>query len=164
MINSQFLTMKAFNKLKLPLGKLLDVGCRNEYLRKPLEDLGYEWHGCDIKPQSPNVKKCPMEALTYPDNSFDIIFCCHAFEHTERPSDTLREFKRVVKPEGTIFLSTPCPCTKQILEMDEDHINVLTREQLIRLLDYNGLRNVRIWVEENVNVETSSLITTIKFK
>lgn len=41
------------------------------------------------------------------DDSVDNIFCSDVLEHVTRPWDVIREFYRVLKPEGVIFLTAP---------------------------------------------------------
>lgn len=38
-----------------------------------------------------------MEALTYPDKSFDIVHCVNALDHTHHPDKALKELMRVAK-------------------------------------------------------------------
>lgn len=50
------------------------------------------------------VEKQDMEALTYPDNFFDIVHCVNALDHTPHPLRALSEMYRVTKPGGYIYL------------------------------------------------------------
>lgn len=50
------------------------------------------------------VEKQNMECLTYPDNSFDIVHCCNALDHTSSPLKAIKEMYRVCKPDGYIYL------------------------------------------------------------
>lgn len=79
-----------------------------------------------------------MEALPFPANSFDVVFACHAFEHTERPVDTIREAHRVLRPGGLLLFITPPHGEHHIIKADHDHINVATEIQLKRFLMYVG--------------------------
>lgn len=45
-----------------------------------------------------------MEALTYPDNFFDIIHCVNAIDHTSSPDKALHEMKRTCRVGGYIYL------------------------------------------------------------
>lgn len=48
------------------------------------------------------------DAYPYPDGQFDIVLCCEILEHLARnPSHLMRESHRVLKPGGTLMLSTP---------------------------------------------------------
>ena len=48
------------------------------------------------------------ERFPYPDGSFDLVTWCEVIEHlTENPVHTLAEIHRVLKPGGTLVLSTP---------------------------------------------------------
>jgi len=42
-----------------------------------------------------------------PDKNFDIVLCCHVLEHLDDPLETLRIFKRKLKPGGKLILVVP---------------------------------------------------------
>ncbi|ARU60386.1 hypothetical protein CBW65_04375 [Tumebacillus avium] len=42
-------------------------------------------------------------SVPYPNNSFDYVFSCNAFEHISDLEETLAELKRLLKPNGVIF-------------------------------------------------------------
>lgn len=115
---------------------VLDAGARNLELKEKFEAKGYKYIATDIKPDAEGVLKMDFNKLTFPDEYFDIVFCCHAFEHTETPIRTLKEFWRVLKKGGVLFMATPNPVKKQILEGDWDHLFVLNEWQIERLLKY----------------------------
>lgn len=41
------------------------------------------------------------------DNTFDVIFCTEVLEHTNNPFLVVNELKRILKPGGKIYVSTP---------------------------------------------------------
>jgi len=47
------------------------------------------------------------EYLPFADNSFDLITCSEVIEHVRNPGRALAEMRRVLKPTGTLLLSTP---------------------------------------------------------
>ena len=46
--------------------------------------------------------------LNYPDDEFDRLIAAHVLEHIYRPHLALAEWKRVIKPGGTISVLIPC--------------------------------------------------------
>lgn len=50
---------------------------------------------------------CDMEALPFEDNSFDCVLCYNVIYHAGRAGviKTLAELKRVLKPDGELFLT-----------------------------------------------------------
>ncbi|TNC99665.1 MAG: ubiquinone/menaquinone biosynthesis methylase-like protein [Gallionellaceae bacterium] len=47
------------------------------------------------------------ERLPFPDESFDLVTCTEVIEHLEHYRSTLRDIHRVLKPNGTLVLTTP---------------------------------------------------------
>ncbi len=42
-----------------------------------------------------------------PNNKFDFIFCLEVLEHILNPFHAVKEIKRIIKPNGKIFVSSP---------------------------------------------------------
>jgi ubiquinone/menaquinone biosynthesis C-methylase UbiE len=57
----------------------------------------------NIKPLFP-IEKQNMEALTYADNSFDIVHCVNALDHVENPDKAILEMYRICKSGGWIYM------------------------------------------------------------
>lgn len=150
----------------------LEIGHgQDREIRGVLEEFGLIYHGTDVyngesnkshtKQKGEEYHGYPMEDLGFQDKSFDIVVVVHAFEHTEQPIASLREMKRVLKDGGRLLMVTPYPCKHQILDADEDHVNVLSDMQLLRLLRYvnfklAGSNTQRDWLqkEQDWNVFT----------
>ena len=73
------------------------------------------------------------------------MFVCHSLEHCENPLQALREFRRVLKADGHLFISLPCHCVYHIIESDKDHIFCFTNIQLQRILSYADYNFVDCW-------------------
>jgi ubiquinone/menaquinone biosynthesis C-methylase UbiE len=46
-------------------------------------------------------------SLPFPDDYFDVLISCETIEHLPSPEKALGEFRRVTRPGGTLFLTTP---------------------------------------------------------
>lgn len=100
-------------------GKILDVGSSPFHLLILLSKKGYDVTGIDLNPTKfkkfiddyrLSVKKSNIESqkFPFPNNSFDMVLFNEVFEHLRiNPIFTLGEIYRVLKPRGTLFLTTP---------------------------------------------------------
>ena len=120
------------------------------------------------------IDQLPM----FDDETFDLIYCCHAFEYFDREQavDVLAEWRRVLKPGGTLRLAVPdfealievyrrsgmidrvlgpifgrwpIPGSDEVIY----HRTVYDQASLSHLLEENGFRSVQKWEPETVFVE-----------
>jgi len=88
--------------------KALDVGCREGYQSKLLEERGYKVTSIDIEKK---YEKCRIvdvnKKLPFKDNYFDLIWCSEVIEHLKDPVKSVEEFRRIVKPSGVMIMTTP---------------------------------------------------------
>lgn len=126
---------------------ILDVGCYDDHFKTWFEQKGLYWHGVDTKPACEGVKQADMCNIPCPENFFDILFVCHALEHTTTPYHALKEFLRVLKPGGYVFIATPSVCEKQITLGDPDHYFVLNPMQWRKLMDCAGFVEIEGFVQ-----------------
>lgn len=97
---------------KEPRGKVLDVPTGTGIFADPLRKMGFEVSCCDINPSYFSIQDLKIEiadlnrSLPYPDQFFDYLVSVDGIEHTEYPSNAIREFARVLKKGGKIFLTT----------------------------------------------------------
>ncbi|MES1257335.1 MAG: class I SAM-dependent methyltransferase [Acidobacteriota bacterium] len=91
----------------LPAGaRVLDLGCRSGSFSRDRYP-GVNVVGLDRDPLSVPGVRADAAALPFADGSFDAIIANHSLEHMDRLSEVLREIGRVVKPEGSLFVSVP---------------------------------------------------------
>jgi len=86
-------------------GRVLDVGSWdiNGSARTLFEDCDYV--GSDLMP-GPGVDVVgPGEALTFPDDYFDVVLSCECFEHNPMWQETLANMIRMLKPGGLLLLT-----------------------------------------------------------
>lgn len=72
---------------------------------KNADNFNMMWEEKGIKPLHPITHE-DVEKLSYEDNSFDIVHCRNALDHTRNPFTAIEEFKRVSK-EWVILLHAP---------------------------------------------------------
>jgi SAM-dependent methyltransferase len=96
-----------------PRGKVLDVPCGTGILSDRLRKMGFEVSCCDINPSYFSVADLKLDvgdlnrSLPYGDHSFDYLICLDGIEHTENPFNAVREFQRMLKKGGKLFISLP---------------------------------------------------------
>lgn len=107
--------------------KILDCGCGNGCGLKHFRDIGFNnvvgidirWDWVEIlKKQGFEYFVCDMHDLgVFRDDEFDIIWASHVLEHAYDPEKVLTEWKRVLKPSGTIVMILPYPTL-----VDSEHL------------------------------------------
>lgn len=95
-------------------GRVLEVGASPYFTTLALHMQGRDVVAVDIDPgsapQGIHVVGCDIEReqLPVPDASFDVVVFSEVFEHLRiDPLFTMSELRRVLKPDGTLLLTTP---------------------------------------------------------
>ena len=50
---------------------------------------------------------CPLDDIPLPEGTFDYIICTQVLEHVPYPLAVVKEFHRVLKPSGKLFVTVP---------------------------------------------------------
>ena len=100
------------NNLDATAVNMLDVGCGRGYWLDTIADKfpALELTGVDFFDDVPmkraTYKRGNVEALPFPDKSFDIVTCQHTIEHLKNLPKAIEEMKRVARKQ--IIIATPC--------------------------------------------------------
>jgi SAM-dependent methyltransferase len=105
------------DKTKLPAGsRVLDVGCGLGALLDVMNGRSFDGYGVEVGQGSaaftsqryPNrVHAGTVESAGYPDGFFDLVTMFDVIEHLEDPVVTLTEVKRILAPNGWLYVMTP---------------------------------------------------------
>jgi len=98
---------------------VLDVGCAAGHLTLHIAKKGFKVLGIDVLEDSikiarefnsdPNASYEVRNLIenSFPSESFDCITFLETIEHVENPSGFLKEFNKILKPNGVLIVSTP---------------------------------------------------------
>jgi 2-polyprenyl-3-methyl-5-hydroxy-6-metoxy-1,4-benzoquinol methylase len=97
-------------------GRFLDVGCGRGEVVWAARECGWDTEGCDLSENfvryarevnGVNAHAATLEQMNYADSSFDVVTMVEVIEHLYDPAETVRELRRVVRPGGLVYISTP---------------------------------------------------------
>jgi ubiquinone/menaquinone biosynthesis C-methylase UbiE len=100
-----------------PGSRVLDVGCGTGEIAAQVTALGYEVWGLDIaepmireaRERFKSTRLCigDAEHMPFPDRTFEAVVSLGVFEYLATDEHALREIRRVLRPGGTVVVSTP---------------------------------------------------------
>jgi 2-polyprenyl-3-methyl-5-hydroxy-6-metoxy-1,4-benzoquinol methylase len=119
----------------------LDAGCGTGYGLEILAEAGtVALTGIDLSEEAlvaaqvraersgAQLAQGDLQDLEFPDDSFDVVVCFETIEHLESPELGIAELRRVVRPGGTLLISSPNPDVYP--SGNEHHLNELRPEEL----------------------------------
>jgi len=105
----------SFIKLKTHK-KCLEIGCEKGVLSYLLRYYGINWYHSDIDEENVRVTKALLKEkvfqinpgkLNFYDHTFDCVLASDILEHVEKDELFLKEIKRILKPEGSLYITVP---------------------------------------------------------
>ncbi len=85
---------------------VLEIGGGRVSTNHSYQDLFPNRHTYDLDPNRQPDTVGDAHTLTFKDNSFEFILCTEVLEHLHTPQKAIDEMKRVLKPGGTLILTT----------------------------------------------------------
>jgi 2-polyprenyl-3-methyl-5-hydroxy-6-metoxy-1,4-benzoquinol methylase len=97
-------------------GRLLDIGCAAGGFIKTVQGKGWEVFGVElsryaaesgIKNHELNIFTGTLEEAHFHDSHFDVVSAGDVLEHVPDPASFLGEIKRILKPDGIVYIAVP---------------------------------------------------------
>jgi SAM-dependent methyltransferase len=89
-------------------GSVLCVGCRNALELDRFRARGFEEVvGIDVFSQREDIKVMDMHEMTFPDDSFDVVYASHALEHSYDVDRVVDEIVRVARDGAVVGVEVP---------------------------------------------------------
>lgn len=144
---------------------VLDLGCSQGLLAKPLREKGVRTTGVDVGPPervSPDLeayhRRDLEEPLEIPEGRvFDYVVVADVIEHVKNREQLLKSARRYLKPDGRLLISTPNIAIwfyrLSLLAgrfeygprgvLDETHVHLFTQSTFRREVERGGFRVLR---------------------
>jgi len=179
----------------MPSGKILDAPAGEGALSQKLRN-NYELYAVDIDENYFKLSGVPFKKvdlnkeLPFENDSFDYVVSIEGIEHLENPFLCIREFARVLKPGGSLIITTPNIMSIKsrtrfffysyydffrfirpdkdfrhgFPEYEHEHINPMTFTELRYALQKAGLEIVKVYTNRFVKAKRWSIFyPLIKF-
>jgi 2-polyprenyl-3-methyl-5-hydroxy-6-metoxy-1,4-benzoquinol methylase len=151
-----------------PLSRVLDVGCGEGWFAAELAQAGMTVVAVDVaeeplrraRARHPglDLRIVPAEG-SWPlaDESFDVVWAGETIEHVADTASWLSELRRLLRPGGTLLLSTPAHGRLRMVALGlsgrafdahfdprADHLRFYTRRTLKRSLEDFGFQDIDV--------------------
>ncbi len=100
---------------KVPVGRILDVGCGYGMFLEEARRLGWTVQGVEPTPERAEaargrglpVVSGTLEQACFETGSFDVVVLQHVIEHLTEPRVSLAEISRILRPGGLLYVACP---------------------------------------------------------
>lgn len=96
-------------------GCMLDIGCGAGDFISEMREKGWEVHGVELdtaaaargKREGLDIFAGTVHDAHFATGAFDYVRSNHSFEHIHNPREVLREIRRIIRPNGRLFIGVP---------------------------------------------------------
>ncbi|HKZ46827.1 MAG TPA: class I SAM-dependent methyltransferase [Thermodesulfobacteriota bacterium] len=145
-------------------GKVLDIGCGYGFFLKQMKAMGWQAYGVDVsetavlyaKKHGIRTTLGTLDNIKYDANYFDAVTLFYVLEHLPDPLNSIKEVKRILKPNGLLLLrvphTTPIVRILKILGIKNNlydppfHLNDFSPQTVKALLKKGGFSNIRTYI------------------
>ncbi len=129
-----------------PGARILDVGCGQGPALELFRHDGMDATGITLGED--DLKECRVKGFTvqlmdqsfldFQDGMFDLVWARHVLEHSVMPYWTLKEYERVLKPDGFCYVEVPAPDTWAHHETNPSHFSCFPKSSWLVLFRRSG--------------------------
>lgn len=143
---------------------VLDAGCGSGYGTALLRNAGWIASGVDVSPTAvafasqtygPHFRTACLTGLPQADGSACAVVAVESIEHVEDDARAMAEFRRVMRPGGLLYLTTPE--ARPDRNVSPYHVREYTEAELRDLVEGAGFADVRIALGKHDFPETFRL-------
>lgn len=125
-------------------GDIIDIGGKRNFkkgkFRPPLDQVN-SWKYVNLDEKTNPDFLCSAEDIPLKDESIDGFLMCELLEHASNPEVILKEAYRLLKPNGTGWISIPFLYQKH---GDPDDFQRWTDVKIYKVMDNTGFKNIKI--------------------
>jgi SAM-dependent methyltransferase len=141
-------------------GRLLDIGFGAGSLLRTARELGWEAVGSEVSSSAVEhairngleVYNGTLQDCRFPEGHFDVVTASEILEHLPNPQSELREIKRILRPGGLFWGTTPSAqsLSFRILKLDwsvlapPDHIQLYSAKGIWSMLREAGFERISL--------------------
>lgn len=139
-----FLDNLLLGQSPLMKGDIIDIGGEKNFIRgkfRPPLDQVNSWKYVNFDEKTNPDFLCSAEAIPLNNESIDGFLMCELLEHAANPETILKEAYRLLKPNGTGWISIPFLYQKH---GDPDDFQRWTDLKIYKVMDNTGFKNIKI--------------------
>ncbi|PLX01586.1 MAG: hypothetical protein C0594_12910 [Marinilabiliales bacterium] len=157
--------------------KILDIGCGVGYFLEVAKSRGWECFGTEFTNEAIEINRQkgilmnegPLQTKNYKENQFDIITSFEVIEHINNPLDEIEAIKKILRPSGLFYCTTPNfnSLSRKKYKQDwimidyPEHLSYYTAKTINYLFTQNGFKKKKVSTTgiRSQNIPISNIIS-----